>query len=101
MWTMDRAEAYIESRIALHQLAEAGDVPDCTPEEQWRKEDVYAVMKNGRKTAVRLFDDEAAAKKFLPDSNHYVELRKGKATRCEDFCPFGKMGVCEQYKRGS
>lgn len=99
MWTMAQAEAYIESRIALHQLAEAGDVSDCTPEEQWRKEDVYAVMKEGRKTAVRLFDNEAAAKQFLPDSKHYVQLRKGKATRCEDFCPFSKMGVCEQYKR--
>lgn len=101
MWTMERTEEYIRERIKLHQEAEAGNLPDCTREEQWRREDSWAVMKEGRKTAVRVFDDEEAAQKHLQgmDPKHYIEHRVGQAIRCEDFCPFGKMGVCDQYKR--
>lgn len=103
MWTMERAEEYIKERIKLHQEAEAGNLPDCTREEQWRREDSWAVMKEGRKTAVRVFDDEGAAQEHLKGMppKHYIEHRVGKATRCEDFCPFGKMGVCDQYRRES
>ena len=46
-WTPQEQDKYVEDRIKLHQLAEqqGEDLMVCTPEERWRKETTYAVMK--------------------------------------------------------
>jgi hypothetical protein len=36
-------------------------LPICTAKERWRKEDTYAVMKDGRKTAWRVFNTKEEA----------------------------------------
>jgi hypothetical protein len=64
------------------------EVPACSPEERWDKPSKYAVMKSGRKNAVRLLDEYKAAEKMAAElgSPHYVEHRPGESTKCQSFC---------------
>lgn len=58
------------------------DIDPCTAEERWADGDKYAVMKNGRKTAVRVFDTQADADACAGElgNSHYVEHRPANAT---------------------
>jgi hypothetical protein len=58
-------------------------------------------MKRGRKSAVKLFDDERHAQLFIEGQKSaealYIEHRPGSFTRCEgDYCGVAKF--CSQYK---
>jgi hypothetical protein len=75
-------------------------LPECTDEELWRKGDKYAVMKPGRKTAVKVFDELAMAKEYIQANNLndcMVEHRKGSVARCNPYCLVRKW--CNQYQR--
>lgn len=69
------------------------EITPCTAEERWATEDKWAVMKNGRKTALKLCNSEEEAKSFSGD---YIEFRQGESRKCadycncKDFCPFYK-----------
>jgi len=84
----DRLREY-ESFIGLHD----DHIPPCTPEERWDKSTTYAVMKPGRKSAVKLFDiaDEANAYAKEKGSAFYVDTRKGESTKCRHYC------LCRQF----
>ena len=106
MWTFDRAEAFIKERVEMHRdskvSADWGDeLPLCSEEERWVKQTTYAVKKDGRKTAIRVFDtqDEAdALLKEMPEKDKgFIEIRKGEAVRCTgNFC--GVSQWCNQYQ---
>jgi len=98
----EEIEVFLKERVRAHVQAlnvEKDDqIPECSPEERWSRPTTYAVMRTGRKTAVRVFDEMgmAEAKKAELGKDHYVEERPGCNTRCEgyctvaDFCHFGK-----------
>lgn len=68
----------------------------CTKEEKWCRDEKWAVMKKGRKKAVKLFDNENDAIEFKAvDGAYYIEYRPGKNTRCLYYCDVAKF--CE-YK---
>ena len=101
IWPDSIAERYLLNRIAAH--VEACDLvddelPECTTEEMWAKATTYAVMKEGRKTAIRVFDEYKVAEKMMleMDAKHYVLERPGKNVRCEDYCSVNKW--CNQYQ---
>ena len=48
----------MKERIAAHEEARAGNLPDCTDEERWLRDDKFAVMKEKRVRAVRVFDSQ-------------------------------------------
>lgn len=106
MWTFDRTEAFIKERVEMHRdskvSADWGDeLPLCTEEERWVRQTTYAVKKDGRKTAIRVFDtqDEAdALLKEMPEKDKgFIEIRKGEAVRCTgNFC--GVSQWCNQYQ---
>jgi hypothetical protein len=101
LWNDEQQDAYVESQIKMHIEATNTDQPliFCTSEEMWEKATVYAVMKKGRKSAVRLYKDEAEAEERAEKegSNHCVEVRKGEKTRCAgDWC--GVSQWCDQYQ---
>jgi hypothetical protein len=106
MWTFDRTEAFIKERVEMHRdskvSADWGDeLPLCSDEERWLRPTTYAVKKDGRKTAIRVFDtqDEAdALLKEMPEKDKgFIEIRKGEAVRCTgNFC--GVSQWCSQYK---
>jgi len=100
LWYQNVQEEYIKSRVAnLITYEDASDkaLPHCTPEDRWEKPTRYAVMKEGRKSALRVFDTEDDAVNFIePNSKQYLEVRQGESTRCERFCLVRQW--CNQYK---
>ena len=100
LWPYKEAEAYMESRVKQHQAAELlpdDELPICTPEERWERPTTYAVMKKGRKSAVRVLDNEADADAMAltKGDGHYVETRPGVSVRCADYCPVNRW--CDFY----
>lgn len=102
LWSHEETEQFVRSRIAAHntgKLAVAFDeeLPLCTDEDRWVRETKFAVMKQGRKRAVKLFDNEADAEQFAEQEKGYVERRNGEAIRCAgDYC--GVSQWCSQYR---
>jgi len=99
LWTEDEQRDYITARIDYYEGfrdTEDIDLPECTPSERWVKPSTFAVMKTGRKSAVRVLDTESSALSYIEsnglDKKHYVEERKADQwKRCEycnakDFC---------------
>lgn len=106
IWTQDRVEHFIRERINLHRDSKVNadwneELPLCTEEERWIRETKYAVKKEGRKTAVRVYDTEEEASallKEMPEKDKgFIEIRKGEAVRCTgNFC--GVNQWCTQYQ---
>jgi len=91
--------------VAIEALAEAvrehvAETPrPCTDDERWRKADKYAVMKNGRKSAMRVLDSEIEAQAWMrANGGHSIEQRPGGYVRCEDYCPVSAF--CKQFNHG-
>ena len=91
----------ITEKIAKLELA--SELPDdklpvCSPEERWATESKYALMKNGRKTAVKLYGSksEAEAAKEQSGAGFYVEDRPGEDKKCSDYCLCNSF--CSYYK---
>ena len=103
LWSNEEQDSYVESQMKAHiEAANTENLIHCTSEEMWEKATVYAVMKKGRKSAVRLFPSEAEAEERVAKegSNHYVEIRRGEKTRCtQDWC--GVSQWCDQYQAES
>jgi hypothetical protein len=107
LWTFAEQEAYVEARVQMHQSAATADqfdddLPHCTDEERWVKQSKFAVMKPGRKTAVRVFDTKAEADAFSADNaGTEVVERPGAATRCaENFCSVSQWCTQWQTEKG-
>jgi hypothetical protein len=106
IWTYDRVEHFIRERINMHRDAKVSadweeELPLCTEEERWVRETKYAVKKENRKTAVRVFDSEEEALGLLSEmpekDKGFIEIRKGEAVRCTgNFC--GVSQWCSQYQ---
>lgn len=102
LWTEREQFAFISGRIELHKSFEDtpdDQIPECSPEERWKKEDIYAVYKKENKTATKLFKtlDEAEAFATSLKGNTRVEFRKGEDTRCHGYCSVNRF--CHYYKQ--
>lgn len=104
VWTPEEQEAYVHGRVALHQAAQKSvdngeSPPYCTDQERWIRGEAWAVMKEGRKSAIRLYDnkgeaDEAAS---AAGSGHSVQHRPGSAIRCAgNYCLVSSW--CRQWQ---
>lgn len=80
-------KAKVES-VEKHKEDADDDLPDCSPDERWAEPTKYAVMKEGRKTAVKVFEDEIEADGYAKElgDKHYVETRSGKDKKCTRYC---------------
>jgi hypothetical protein len=97
LWSMSETQDFIRERVRAHKAARDGDLPDCTPDERWLRGEKYAVMKKGRKSAVRLFDTHKEAESRLEDlKGDYIDHRPGQNIRCENYCPVADF--CSQYQ---
>lgn len=109
LWDQDRADEYVLGRVWAHQDAQQrfefeDPLPLCNDQERWMKPSKWALMKDGRKSAVKLFDSETEAmlyKQTAKDGDAlFIDHRKGEFTRCEgNFC--GVAEFCDQYKGDS
>jgi hypothetical protein len=98
LWSTEDVKKYILYRVSLHMLVPP---PECTPEEKWQRPTTYAVMKKGRKSAVRVYNSDLEAEMKIDSivkekSKHYIEKRPGRRIRCEDYCIVNKF--CPYYK---
>lgn len=106
MWSYEETEKFIEKRLELHRdskvQADWGEeLPLCTDEDRWMRTTKYAVKKEGRKTAVRVFETETEAQELLKEMTDkdkgFIEIRKGESVRCTgNFC--GVAQWCTQYQ---
>ena len=83
-------ERITQKVIAIEAAEKMGDddIAPCSAEERWADPEKFAVMKNGRKTAVRVFDTQADADACAGElgNSHYVEHRPAISRKCEDYC---------------
>lgn len=113
MWTPERQEEYILERKNAHFY----ESNPCTDEERWAKPGKFAVMKKGRKSALRLLDSTDEAHKWvadnfpdsalailptspekLPKDTLYINQRPATYGRCESYCNVSKFcPVWQEY----
>ncbi|MBD0371893.1 MAG: PD-(D/E)XK nuclease family protein [Pyrinomonadaceae bacterium] len=94
LWSGDEAAKFLEERVRLHRQAESGEFIECTAEERWERSTKYALMKRGRKSAIKLFDKLEEAEAAVTESSHYVETRPGSSIRCDSYCAVSAF--CQQ-----
>jgi hypothetical protein len=81
-WLQDRF-----SEIAKIEKLPDDELPLCTPEERFNSGDKFAVMKKGRKTAMRVLDSMEDAENWMAtNGGDYIETRKGEDKKCQDYC---------------
>lgn len=96
---MIEIDAFIYDRIATLVVCEDkadDELPLCTPEERWSTRTKYAVMKKGRKTAVRVCDTRDEALSY--GDEYEIEERVGRDRRCDEYCE--RRMYCN-YKKGA
>ena len=92
---LSEIEVFIKDKIA--KLEENENTPDnelkgCNKEERWATDPKFAVMKQGRKSAIKLFDSkEEAEKNMSAPGGTYIEERKGEDKKCDN----GYCNVCK------
>lgn len=84
----------IESAYKLDDDA----IEPCSAEERWADGEKWAVMKNGRKTAVKVFDNQLDADAMAGEMGnaYYVEHRPAISRKCGDYCKCKEF--CNFYK---
>ena len=93
LWEPDAAIEALGGAVREH-IAETPR--PCTDHERWRKDDKYAVMKAGRKSALRVLDSIGDATDWMrQNGGTSIERRPGGYVRCEDYCPVSQF--CKQF----
>ncbi|MBD5412677.1 MAG: DUF2188 domain-containing protein [Treponema sp.] len=94
----ERITAKVKAIEVSEKMAD-DEIEPCTAEERWSDGDKYAVMKNGRKTAVRVFDTLIDAENCAGElgNSHYVEHRPAVSRKCADYCLC--RDFCDFYRR--
>lgn len=87
----------VQAIEAAYKLGD-DDIEPCSATERWADNEKWAVMKNGRKTAIKLFDNEAEADAYAGElgNAHYVEHRPAVSRKCADYCAC--CDFCHFYK---
>ena len=111
LWSEDKAKAFIEERVRLHQEADVAarkgrgisqnDLPECDDEERWAKPDKFGLMPTAKSARARkLFNSEVDATTWAAANNMkpgwVIEHRRGVNTRCESYCLVSEY--CEQFQ---
>jgi hypothetical protein len=95
MWAAGQAQKFITGRIYAHEEYGA-EPPVCTKKERWQRDHAYAVMKKGRKAAIKICDSHDMAEAVIATyqkeatswdrDKYYIEERPTEPVRCLDFC---------------
>jgi len=101
VWDNKKISKYTEERVAIHK---AEPLP-CTVEERWERTPTFAIIKAGRKSAVRVKDTREEAEIYLntkvkPADKPKCKIveRKGEAIRCKSYCLCRDFCPCNPYK---
>lgn len=102
MWSRDRTVSFMQERIAIHEEAKSvvndENLPLCTPDERWAKQDTWAVMRGQRAIRFGLcFTEKAAQEMHAKNPGTRIEFRPGFSTRCSAYCSVSEF--CSQYQK--
>lgn len=104
VWPLEHTEDYLMKRLAAHvdarELAD-DDLPECDDEERYVGDIKWAVMKTGRKSAIRggLCNTLQEAEHLIEGNpDMYIQKRGGESVRCIRYCPVGKADKCNQWR---
>ncbi len=116
LWSPQKARGWVFERVGLHQQA-LKELPLCTAEDRWKRGDKWAVMKEGRKSALRVLGNEIDAQmwaiennwaaawgdndpkgdvEFAPKTGISIVHRPGEAIRCQNYCSVADH--CTQFQ---
>ncbi len=104
LWDAAKAQAYMEERVHLHQDAQMiwdtrEAVVECSDEERWTKPTTWALMKNGGKRAIKVFEAQIDSINYMAKqatrTAYQVVKRPGGRTRCEQYCSVSEF--CTQW----
>lgn len=98
LWSIEEVETFITTRIAEFEGSKK-ELPECSDEERWKADDVYALTKTGKKKATKLFASQAESQTHIEIFNikdHEIQFRPGANKRCDSYCLVNQF--CEQYK---
>lgn len=95
LWPSERTTAFMTERVRIHLAAQGGEVAECSAEERWARPTKYALMREGRKSALKLFDTPPTIEAAQP--HLYIEERPGASVRCESYCAVARF--CPQFAR--
>ena len=95
--TAARILAKVQEIESAYELDDDAIEP-CSAEERWADGEKWAVMKNGRKTAVKVFDNQLDADAMAGEMGnaYYVEHRPAISRKCGDYC--NCKDFCNFYK---
>lgn len=101
VWTDEKTEEYIQSRLHVHRLAEQGHVQECSGIDRWATGSLWKLkIPNGVKS-LKNFDNEANAidalddYKLMKNPAAYLDFVPGQSRRCEEWCSVAH--VCPQF----
>ena len=98
---LEEIEKFIFEKVAELEKAEVvadEELIPCTKEERWATEDKWAIMKAGRKTALKVCCSEEEAKSLLETMGGTdIEYRQGESKKCSDYCTVCQF--CPFYKK--
>ena len=101
VWSREQTTAFIEERISMHEAAKAAasdaDLPLCSTEDRWAKQDAWAVMRGER--AIRFgvcFTEDGAKQLHANNPGTRIEFRPGQSVRCEAYCSVSDY--CTQHQ---
>jgi hypothetical protein len=96
----ERTNEFIQTRIGEIREAETlsdDELPVCTLEERFNDGDKYAVMKKGRKTALRVLSSREEAEQWMQDNGgDSIQFRPGEDKKCKDYC--SACQFCNYYR---
>lgn len=100
LWSLKDQYVFLTNRLKLMEDTKAAfdeNLPYCTTDDMWASPDKYAVMREGGKRALRLFDTPEDAEEFAEGGKKvFIEVRQGERTRCKKYCQCALF--CNQWK---
>lgn len=100
LWSVDEQERYLTERIQMfEQYKDTPDeqLPYCSLSYRWATPSKWALMKDGRKSAIKLYETEAEALNASKDDNKlYVQERPGEQYKRCEYC--NARPWCNQYQ---
>lgn len=104
VWPAAEQARFVAERVVLHRKAaravdEAGSVDYCSDGDRWLRDTKWALMKEGRQSAVKLYDNQESAERDLAaGAGDRIDFRPGTPTRCVgDYCLVSRW--CAQHQR--
>ncbi|MGL4982546.1 MAG: DUF2188 domain-containing protein [Treponemataceae bacterium] len=84
-------ESFIMKKVFQYELSSAtsdDNIQPCSEKERWARQDVFAVMKKGRKKSVKNCSTKSEAEKRIAElgKEYYLDVRQGQSIKCKHYC---------------